>query len=94
MKTLCGIAVVGLVLLLMAVPCAAAAVDGNHLVDGNDLLEACRDGVRLKERGSKSAREAFNAGYCAGFVKGMIDMHEALGDFRKRPSYGRVSMLR
>src|SRR2546427_6011167 len=77
MKTLCSIAVVGLVVLLLATPCAAAA-DGNDLVDGNDLLEACRDGVRLKERGSKSAMEAFNAGDCIGFLRGMADMHEAL----------------
>ena len=78
MKTLCSITVVGLMVLLMAAPCAEAALDGNHLVDGNDLLDACRDGVRLKERGSKSAREAFNAGDCIGFLRGMIEMHGAL----------------
>src|SRR6266566_4334528 len=64
MKTLCSIAVVGLVLLLMAVPCAEAEADGNS------LLEACREGMRRTEA-------TFQAGYCTGFVSGVLDMHAA-----------------
>ncbi len=45
MKTLCGIAFVGLVVLLMAVPCAEAAGDGNG------LLKSCRDGIRHTDEG-------------------------------------------
>src|SRR6266581_9641190 len=64
MKTLCSIAVVGLVVLLLATPCAEAARDGH------DLLEQCRDGMQ-------TTRETFKAGYCAGFVSGVLDMHMA-----------------
>src|SRR5438874_3906788 len=70
MKTLCSIAVVGLMVLLMAAPCAEAAQDGN------ELLAACRDGIRVHDTGGiGSSTEAFNAGYCSGFVNGMIAMH-------------------
>ena len=72
MKTLCGIAVVGLVLLLMAPPCTVAALDGNG------LLEGCRDAIGVDAAGGRgSPTEAYNAGYCRGFVDGMLGMHRA-----------------
>ena len=39
MKTLCSIAVVGLMLLLMAVPCAEAAQDGHDLLGVAGVIE-------------------------------------------------------
>src|SRR5438132_1017729 len=80
MKTLCSIAVVGLVLLLLAVACAEA----EWKWDGNRLLEACRDGIRHADAGWPdagwlgSAAVTYNAGYCTGFLVGLLQMHGAL----------------
>jgi len=72
MKTLCSIAVVGLMLLLMAVPCAEAAMDGN------DLLEYCRDAIRDSDAGGTGGvLVSYHSGYCIGFVSGVLDMHAA-----------------
>ena len=75
MKTLCGIAVVAL--LLLVVPGAQAArVPHEH--DGNTLLEVCRDSIRLDDAGSRgSAQVIYNSGYCEGLIDSMLDMHAA-----------------
>jgi hypothetical protein len=80
MKTLYGIAVVGLVLLGPAGHWAEAARDP-HDYDGNKLLELCRDAIRVDDAGGRgSAQVTYNAGYCTGVVDGMLDMHAEYTD--------------
>jgi hypothetical protein len=72
MKTLCSIAVVGLVVLLMAVPCAEEAGDGNT------LLEYCRDAIQDYDAGGGGGvLVSYHGGYCTGFVAGALEMHRA-----------------
>jgi len=74
MKTLCGIAVVGLVLLLGGASAQAWREDQH---DGNRLLAMCRDYLRFDEAGGRATAQGnYNAGYCQGFVVGLIEMHE------------------
>ncbi len=74
MKTLCGIAAVGLVLLLMAAPAAAAR--DRDVWDGNVLLEWCREAIQINDEGRRGSPDAiFHAGWCSGRVDGMLDMH-------------------
>jgi len=83
MKTLCRIGVLGL---LLAVPCAQATSDP-HEYDGNKVLELCRDSIRGSDAGGRvSAQVAYNSGYCDGVVDGMLDMHAAYTDAGLLPS--------
>src|SRR5215813_6628514 len=75
MKTLCGITVVVLVLLLGGA--AAPAARDRDQRDGNELREACRDDIRLEEAGWRgSSQVSYNAGYCTGYVFGLFELHE------------------
>ena len=69
MKTLCSIAVVGLVLLGMAAPYAGAA----EKIDGNDLLQQCQHSIRLDETKTYAdVTTLMGAVHCLGFVNGLI----------------------
>jgi hypothetical protein len=71
MKTLCGIAVGGLVLLL-----TAASVAAGESVDGQKLLRDCQANIRVAERTHREGSvEVLQAAFCAGYVLGVADLH-------------------
>ena|SRR5215831_5460261 len=78
MKTLYGITVGGLVLLLTAAPCAEAA-EASRKVDGNRVLQDCSEALRGLEGGSVLTEGAsFRIGFCQGYVLGALEMHMAI----------------
>jgi hypothetical protein len=74
MKTLCGISVVGLVVLLTAAPCAKAA-EPSRSVDGNTLLRRCSAHLHYNDSGIVTNQSLAEAMFCQGYVLGMIEMH-------------------
>jgi hypothetical protein len=77
MRLLYGIVVVGLVLLI-AVPCARA-IDEKVFENGTTLLRHCKDAIRIGgEGGSASPDEAYDVGYCMGYIVGVLDLHDAM----------------
>jgi Rap1a immunity proteins len=74
MKTLCGISVVALVVLLTMAPCAKAA-EASRSVDGNTLLRRCSAHLRYNDSGTISQNSLIDAVFCQGYALGMIEMH-------------------
>jgi len=73
MKTLCGIAVVSLVLLDTVAPGAGE--------DGNTLLRMCTVAIRTEDpvqRRHGATQDAYDGGYCQGVIAGIIDGSEYL----------------
>jgi hypothetical protein len=78
MKTLCGIAVVGLVLLVAAGPSPEAAGDPTA-TDGTSLLRECREAMRWFDAGGPDGAERLTmlGSSCLGYVRGLLTMHWA-----------------
>jgi|SRR5215831_18033 len=73
MKTLCGMTVVGLVLLGTGAPGAGE--------DGNTLLSKCLVAIQLEDpvrRRHATPQEAYDNGYCQGVIAGIIDRSDYL----------------
>jgi Rap1a immunity proteins len=86
MKTLCGIAVVGLALLVAAGTSPEAPGDQGDS-DGNSLLRMCSDSIRLYDAGGKVSADVANRAFqCVGYVDGLLAMHTAYISLRPLPS--------
>ena len=79
-KTLCGIAVMGLVLLVATGTLAGAETDGNNW-DGNALLRSCTQALRVMERSVQtlSVMQAMEAGKCPGQLHGILQLNAVYG---------------
>jgi hypothetical protein len=72
MKTLCGIAVVGLVLLVTVVPCVGAGGEPQWM-DGNALLRLCREALSWIDKRNVVRTQSVGAAYGLGFITGMLE---------------------
>jgi hypothetical protein len=81
MKTRCGIAVVGLVLLLMAV----SGTGASGKVDGNWLLRDCSESIWLSEGKTLAPDSPMGAAFCLGYVTGMLEMHVGYTGVNRMP---------
>jgi|RhiMetdeSRZDD1v2_1073273.scaffolds.fasta_scaffold128110_4 Rap1a immunity proteins len=73
MKTLCGMAVVGLVLL--------GTVASGAAEDGNTLLSKCLVAIQMEDpvrRRQATTQDAYDNGYCQGVIAGIIDRSDYL----------------
>jgi hypothetical protein len=78
MKTLCGMAIV--VLVLVAVTAALAGAPAAKALNGHQLLELCPDALRALEQPNANVND-FNAGYCIGLIMGILDVNVAYQHF-------------
>jgi Rap1a immunity proteins len=78
MKTLCGMAVVGVALLISAA--AGAGAEVAKVLNGHQLLEMCPDALRTLEQPNANVND-FAAGYCIGLIMGILDVNVAYQHF-------------
>jgi hypothetical protein len=83
MKTLCGITVIGLVLLLGTVAWAGVVVS----IDGNRLLRDCGTAIQLLEAGyvGGTVDTVTSSIYCMGYVTGTLEMAAYSSVINKTP---------